>query len=191
MVVVCSYWCLPIMSTFGHHFVLQIAAWKRHLPFSWSFFVTSDVCTTGGWVGAVITTPGAIHDGSGGRHSALFTPKAKVIRILLLFHWYCTRQLSERYNFESLDLSSEALLCSVFAYIHSNPTYNICTVGRLFGDIFVCSVDGRKQIVQVFDESYFLLGFTIFYVCEPCYQTSMSLYCLSWVHLVSRVEWFD
>ena len=75
MVVVCSYWCLPIMSTFGHHFVLQIAAWKRHLPFSWSFFVTSDVCTTGGWVGAVITTPGAIHDGSGGRHSALFTPK--------------------------------------------------------------------------------------------------------------------
>ena len=38
------------------------------------FFVTSDVCTTGGWVGAVITTPGAIHDGSGGQHSALFTP---------------------------------------------------------------------------------------------------------------------
>ena len=70
----CSYWYIPVMSTFGHHFVLQIAAWKRHLSFSWSFFVTSDVCTTGGLVGAVITTPGAIHDGSGGQHSALFTP---------------------------------------------------------------------------------------------------------------------
>ena len=32
-----SYWCIPIMSTFGHHFVLQIAAWKRHLSFSWIF----------------------------------------------------------------------------------------------------------------------------------------------------------
>ena len=80
--------------------------------------MTSDVCTTGGWVGAVITTPGAIHDGSGGRHSALFTPKAKVIRILLLFH--CNRQLSERYNFGSFDLSSEALLCSVLTSFKPN-----------------------------------------------------------------------
>ena len=99
------------------------------------FFVTSDVCTTGGWVGAVIRTPGAIHDGSGGRHSALFTP-GKVIRIFL-FHCHCTRQLSERYNFGGFDLSYEALLYSFLYYIRSNATCHIFTVakvGRLCGD---------------------------------------------------------
>ena len=182
-----SYWCIPIMSTFGHHFVLQIAAWKRHLSFSWIF---CDVwCLYNGGLGWCSYHDAGCYPRRQWRPTLGSVYSRTVIRILLLFH--CTRQLSERYNFGSFDLSSEALLCSVFAYIHSNPTYNICTVGRLFGDIFVCSVDGRKQIVQVFDESYFLLGFTIFYVCEPCYQTSMSLYCLSWVHLVSRVEWFD
>ena len=43
-------------------------------------FVTSDVCVQRGF-GAVITTLGAIDDGSGGRHSALFTPL-----LLLLLH---------------------------------------------------------------------------------------------------------
>ena len=58
-----------------------------------------------------------------------------VIRILLMFH--CNRQLSEGYNFESLNPPFEALLCSVYYYIQSNLTCNLSTVGkigRLCGD---------------------------------------------------------
>ena len=52
--------------------------------------------------GAVITTLGAIDDGSGGRHSALFTP---LLLLVLHRHPHSGAAAPERYNFESFDLS--------------------------------------------------------------------------------------
>ena len=88
--------------------------------FEFDSFVTSDVCTTGVWCSSY-HDDGAIDDGSGGRHSALFTPAPS--SAFCCFPPAVAAEpdnCQKRYNFESFGLSSETSMCSVFNNFHSH-----------------------------------------------------------------------